>query len=696
MDLASRYPLGFIYGLSNADKDARKRIKIGSTNNTPLERKAQFKTFSDIPVYFWFVRALRSGSTCSRIDDLLKVDAAPLVHLEDDDCGTEWYTYDKDPTQEIDAWATRMHIDWVDVLAEIAWLEKGRSSSSPTSPLEDFPINQITLTPPQAAVVHDFSQEPRSGLVVHATGMGKSVTALALIGVWLRANQGRVALWHTSRKDILEPFVDSLTRDDIRALIPDITIVDGRKKIVSSDIPGTESVLVVCNSAKLKHVLQHLIGRLGLIITDESHDVSAPQVFALLRPLDVIHVGLSATPYRSGDATSRMNSAVLFRERLLGGRSYDLLDAMEADLIVPVHLCWIAVPSEEIRKLTNETDIQRCAAVLAVFLEAQGFTGDWRKANCQKAIVWAGTQLRAKMGQIMMRILAPHVGVKPKNVMLSTSVNDPQNHILKKFLNISHSAALVTAERFRQGTDAPSLALGISVEILRGRRAAHRAVQMAGRLTRKAPGKTEAYFVDVVESLEERDNLVSALCQGAENICCGDFRRVRFDWEPPSIVVRGVRRGNVAMTFRAVNVDNNTTKTEGVKRLEMTYQELKKQQTRLNRQNKQKWDADSLRAILPIDVDEPEKYVSYAQNYPELVLPHNPFGEVHGFRWILLDRKGRFYSTRVECENAAVKLDAEYAEPAQLRQARNFSALRRFYASKDSRYPAGDVLDRYY
>lgn len=229
-----------------------------------------------------------------------------------------------------------------------------------TSTSISHPSSEREALPHQISAISAWEKQGRRGIFEHATGSGKTFTALLALRKHLL--QGLPAL-------VLVPSVllHKQWAKEIGTELPDATILlagggfdrwkqGGRLKSMTAPDPalGPRVVLAMMPTAVLPIFCSKIyVGDHLLLIADEVHQLGSPRNSKIFDLFTGARLGLSATPKRYGDpeGTNRLFS---YFEGIIPP-SITLQDAVEAGRLVPYEYCPHAVhltnlESEEWRK----------------------------------------------------------------------------------------------------------------------------------------------------------------------------------------------------------------------------------------------------------------------------------------------------------------------------------------------------------
>jgi type I restriction enzyme R subunit len=160
-------------------------------------------------------------------------------------------------------------------------------------PLQSVPINTSIVERPYQheairRVAEAFAANRRRALLVMATGTGKTRTTMALIDLFLRANQAQNVLFLADR----DALVDQALTDGFKAHLPH----EPRDRIYTSKI-DTDKRLFVATEQTLSLCFQKFNpGFFDLIVFDEAHRSIFRRFTEVIEYFDARMIGLTATP----------------------------------------------------------------------------------------------------------------------------------------------------------------------------------------------------------------------------------------------------------------------------------------------------------------------------------------------------------------------------------------------------------------
>src|SRR6266567_9556932 len=172
-------------------------------------------------------------------------------------------------------------------------LERLRFLRQNRQPLEATPINSSIVDRSYQheairRIIEAFAANKRRALLVMATGTGKTRTAMALIDVFLRANQARNVLFLADRDALVE---QALT-DGFKRHLPH----EPRDRIYTHNIDTTKRLFVATEQTMNLCFDKFSPGFFDLIIFDEAHRSIFQRFTQVIDYFDARMIGLTATP----------------------------------------------------------------------------------------------------------------------------------------------------------------------------------------------------------------------------------------------------------------------------------------------------------------------------------------------------------------------------------------------------------------
>jgi type I restriction enzyme R subunit len=160
-------------------------------------------------------------------------------------------------------------------------------------PLENIPINSSIVDRPYQheairRVAEAFAANKRRALLVMATGTGKTRTTMALIDVFLRANQARNVLFLADR----DALVDQALTDGFKQHLPN----EPRDRIYTHQVDKDKRLFVATEQTLALCYGKFSPGFFDLIVFDEAHRSIFRRFAEVIEYFDARMIALTATP----------------------------------------------------------------------------------------------------------------------------------------------------------------------------------------------------------------------------------------------------------------------------------------------------------------------------------------------------------------------------------------------------------------
>jgi type I restriction enzyme R subunit len=161
------------------------------------------------------------------------------------------------------------------------------------APLEGTPINASIVDRPYQheairRVAEAFAANKRRALLVMATGTGKTRTTMALIDVFMRANQARNVLFLADR----DALVDQALTDGFKRHLPN----EPRDRIYTHQVDKNKRLFVATEQTMALCYSKFSPGFFDLIVLDEAHRSLFKRFTEVIEYFDARMIGLTATP----------------------------------------------------------------------------------------------------------------------------------------------------------------------------------------------------------------------------------------------------------------------------------------------------------------------------------------------------------------------------------------------------------------
>lgn len=412
---------------------------------------------------------------------------------------------------------------WSDLVDEIvADLERAKSWSSAKDQARRTP------RPHQLTALDAWKARGRRGIFEHATGSGKTFTALCAIGDALRRNETPLVIVPSElllkqwEKEIREMFAG----DGIQLLIcgggHSAWRTEGRLRIWSRKPQPNQpprlilSTMQTASGADFAQILQ--AGEHIFFVADEVHRLGAQEAQRLFEIDTGPRLGLSATPERAGDPAG--TAAIMAYFEGVVPPPFTLEDAIEAGALTKYayHVNAVELTVDEQRRWDDETaEIRKLAARLKGEGVGDRTAADERmkqllirrsrivkSAEAKVGVAVSVLQENYQSGQrwivycddqvqlAAVRQALISAGVQPVYEYHSAMSGDPEA-TLRTFTQLG--GVIVSIKCLDEGVDIPSVSHAL---ILASSKNPREYIQRRGRVLRRAEGKRLAHIYDVV------------------------------------------------------------------------------------------------------------------------------------------------------------------------------------------------------
>lgn len=201
--------------------------------------------------------------------------------------------------------------------------------------LNDFPVNpdiagryyQVRAI---KALLDTFAQKRRAGLLIMATGTGKTRTAVALVDVLMRANVVQKVLFLADRTPLVKQATNAF-----KANLPDcspVNLVEEKNKNGRVYLSTYHTMMGLIDEMNEDGTRKYGQGMFDLIIIDEAHRSVYQKFGEIFKYFDALLVGLTATPRNEVD---RDTYKLFSLETGVPTDYYDLENAISDGFLVP-------------------------------------------------------------------------------------------------------------------------------------------------------------------------------------------------------------------------------------------------------------------------------------------------------------------------------------------------------------------------
>ena len=139
-----------------------------------------------------------------------------------------------------------------------------------------------------------FEENKRAGLLVMATGTGKTRTAIALVDILMRANRVQKVLFLADRTSLVRQAFNNF-----KALLPNtacVNLIEDREQNGRVYFSTYQTMMGLINEKNADGTRKFGIGMFDLVIIDEAHRSVYQKFGEIFRYFDSLLVGLTATP----------------------------------------------------------------------------------------------------------------------------------------------------------------------------------------------------------------------------------------------------------------------------------------------------------------------------------------------------------------------------------------------------------------
>lgn len=372
-----------------------------------------------------------------------------------------------------------------------------------------------------------FNNMYRKGLIVMATGTGKTRTAIALVDILTRNNFVKNVLFLADRTSLVRQAFKNFQK-----LLPDITYSVLSDKALANEPNARITFSTHQTMINLidKDDKEFNIGRFDLIIIDEAHRSIFNKYGAIFSYFDSLLIGLTATPKDEVDA----NTYRLFNcESGIPNYSYSMEEAVRDQYLVPYRLVnrTTKVLKEGIRfgdlsekdraeiNLISENDYKDDSIIKG----SKIFKKIFNKDTCRKVLddlmtIGLKVELGQKIGktiifavnhyhaQLIVDTFNEMYPMYPNYCKLIDNQVKNSEHLIEEFETNESFRIAVSVDMLDTGIDVPSV---LNLVFFKKVNSTIKLIQMIGRGTRLCPklidGKDKNYFyiLDYFNNLKE-------------------------------------------------------------------------------------------------------------------------------------------------------------------------------------------------
>ena len=406
-------------------------------------------------------------------------------------------------------------------------LRKIKERAPKKRPVIDYPTTEPTITSPhekkefklaghQEAVIENWHKNSDKGLIVHATGSGKTVSAIFAIKDYIE--NGKVALIVVPSKILQEQW-----NEELKKHIPDVKIlqVGQGAKAWKANLSSFSSfsnidsaprvVLAILNTASKNNFIEKLNqGKNLIFVADEVHRLGSKKFRNIFKINANFRLGLSATPERFRDEEGTKAILNYFENKL--EPAYELKDALGKALVhydYYVHECLLSFEeceqwnemSEKISKAWNANGQEESDGFVALLSQRAKIA---KKAKSK--IIKATSILRENCGEGQRWVVYCEEEVQMEEFRIS--LKEAGLSSMKFYSEMPSKAQKSTLERFEnfggiilaikmldEGVDIPSIDHAL---IIASDQNPRQHIQRRGRVLRRSANKEKAVIHDLI------------------------------------------------------------------------------------------------------------------------------------------------------------------------------------------------------
>lgn len=201
--------------------------------------------------------------------------------------------------------------------------------------LSSFPINHEIVeryyqTRAIKAMLAAFQRKERAGLLIMATGTGKTRTAIALVDVLMKANMVQKVLFLADRTSLVVQATNAF-KANLKDAAP-VNLVESKTQNGRVYLSTYQTMMGLIDEMNADGTRKYGTGMFDLIIVDEAHRSVYQKYGEIFKYFDSLLVGLTATPR---DEVDRDTYALFGLESGVPTDYYDLDQAIADGYLVP-------------------------------------------------------------------------------------------------------------------------------------------------------------------------------------------------------------------------------------------------------------------------------------------------------------------------------------------------------------------------
>lgn len=336
-----------------------------------------------------------------------------------------------------------------------------------------------------AAFNQDIMEGGRSGLLLMATGLGKTRVAAGLIEQWL-LDHGNVECLLLAPSLALVPQLES-------ALWPYLSKTVATHILTGAEKPAFEGGVTIATEQSMLNRADEARGRYGLIVVDEAHHAPADGYKKLLAQLEPTYLlGMTATPWRGDERQlTEIFGEPTYTLSIVEGMQLGYLAQVDYRMLLD-DIDWGWLHNElkglvTIKELNRRLFIpERDEAIIAKIRE------HLRQVTDPRCIIFCRSISHADSIASLLRA----DGIRTRTVHSDMDKKEATK-ALHDFRTRA-TAVIVTVDMLNEGIDIPDVNLIVFLRVTHSRRIF---IQQLGRGLRVAPGKGVVRVLDFVSDI---------------------------------------------------------------------------------------------------------------------------------------------------------------------------------------------------
>jgi superfamily II DNA or RNA helicase len=385
------------------------------------------------------------------------------------------------------------------------------------------PTSQPALVPlpHQSATVAAWIEAGRRGLVEHATGTGKTVTAIMAIKEHVDGGLPAIVLVPTIA-------LQRQWRGEINRLLPDATVLlagggharwekGGQVEAFTAPVAaGPRILLATMGTARTERFLSRVVGGQHLlVVADEVHRLGSQDNQRLLSLRAGVRLGLSATPVRYGDPLGTQAIVDYFGPTLKP--ILTLRDAIEMGRLVPYQYfprivrleedeveAWVKLTARigaSLSKRGEGVDARGLSDRARLLLLARARIAKKARGKVAAAAELLAAEVKGDQRWLVycedlqqLGLLQSELGSRNVETMTYFAAQDADHAATLRWL-ASSGGIVLSVRCLDEGVDVPAVSHALIIASSQNPR---EFVQRRGRVLRRAPGKSMAVVHDLI------------------------------------------------------------------------------------------------------------------------------------------------------------------------------------------------------